>query len=108
MPDPLIAVASDCLEDVVNVISAAFQMEFESRDSSYWGDYWLARSPAEVQIYLNRDPLHDSENDPPEEFYFEPEYRDCGVLVITDDGPDGFNALANLLVRMFPESHVRR
>jgi hypothetical protein len=107
MLEPIIAVTCDDPAKVVLAIQASFEIEFEERDSAYKGDYWKSKKPATLIVYRNRDPLFQPEVDPPDELYFESDYRECGVLVDVAGNVEILIRLAEVLRPIFPGLHVR-
>ena len=57
----------------------------ETRDSSFWGDYYIDKSEllAECRLYRNADPMFRSDMDPPEEYWFEPTFQEYPSLLST-------------------------
>jgi hypothetical protein len=76
-------------EVLVTQIKTLAGIELELRDSSYWGAYWSYRYNSKdgdgtFKLYFNIDPMHEPDDDPPEEFYFDFENKDCDVLLSID------------------------
>lgn len=55
----------------------------QAHHSEYFGDYYLDTSCLfdEIRLCLNADPLFRAESDPPDDFWFEPNYRDYPLLL---------------------------
>ncbi|MCR9118024.1 MAG: hypothetical protein NXI22_13900 [bacterium] len=76
-----------CTEPDIDAIAAAIgptlDLQLENRDSAYWGDYHIDRSGAysELKLYRNLDPMFSSDADDPDEYWFEPDFRDCDALL---------------------------
>lgn len=71
------------IDAIAAAISPALNLRLENRDSAYWGDYHIDRSGAfsELKLYRNRDPMFRSDSDDPDEYWFEPDFRDCDSLL---------------------------
>ncbi len=76
-----VAVASDDVQTVMARLAAALGVEFESRDSEYWGDYWIEVRNSRLRVFWNRDPLYVAGVDPLEDRFFEESFSDHAVLV---------------------------
>ncbi|CEF48417.1 unnamed protein product [uncultured bacterium] len=83
MPCALYGIPADHLDAVAQRLGVALAWTFERRESSFWGPYSLHEGPdgGEIRIYYNEDPMYDSDSDPPQEQYFEPDHHAYRVLV---------------------------
>jgi hypothetical protein len=108
-----IKIAVMCNDPAIVAASLAqlLKVEFEERDSSYWGRYWLYETKLPVRIiraYLNQDPLF-MHGDPPEDRYFETAFPRHRVLVGVEgakgDEPWG-RQVADLLRAAYADSQL--
>lgn len=77
-------VSQDSRIDLVAAhLNAKLNLRLTARDSAYWGDCYLDVSNLldEIRLYLNADPQYRPASDPPNEFWFEPNYRDYPLLL---------------------------
>jgi hypothetical protein len=81
MKETRFAVAASEPSQVVDCLRNGLGVDFQARESSYWGEYWLAEWLCDLQVFRNADPLHDPQTDPPEERFFEPAHACFPVLV---------------------------
>jgi hypothetical protein len=80
-----LAVSCEDPDNVVAEITRAMNLEFEARDSDFWGPYWLTEFPSgSLRVFLNSDPLYIPITDPPEDKWFEARFPDHAVLVDVD------------------------
>ena len=90
-------VSRDAAIDLIAArLNTKLGLTLHAHDSAYWGDYYLDTSGLldELRLYLNADPQFRSDSDPPDEFWFEPNYRDFPLLLYTygpEDAVESFN-----------------
>lgn len=86
-------------------ITRATNLEFEPRESTFWGPYWIDLAKGSLRVFLNRDPLFNSTTDPPEDKWFQAQFPDHAVLVDVDD--ESLCAqVSNILLTAFPGSQI--
>ena len=100
----LYGIPADEIDAVADRLAGDLTIDFEGRESGFWGEYRLhdAGGVFEVWIYHNEDPLYDPLSDPPEERYFEPEYRNLRVLLSSCLAGDELDRLRGALLAAFP------
>ena len=93
------------LDALAPKVALQLALDLQPHTSSYIGDYYLdhSRRFAECRLYRNVDPLFQSDNDPPEDYWFEPDYPQHHVLLNVDGVPDSVHELHHLTVTSFPE-----
>ncbi|PHS17698.1 MAG: hypothetical protein COA78_02950 [Blastopirellula sp.] len=98
----------DDLDRLANRLSVDFSLQFEGRSSDYWGEYYIDRSNRyeECRLYKNEDPLFCSASSPPEEFWFEPDYREYVSLLSVYGLQESIDDFQRLLQSKFPESKL--
>ena len=71
------------IDGIAVAIAPLLDLKLENRDSAYWGDYHIDRSGtySELRLYRNVDPMFRSDSDDPDEYWFEPDFRDCATLL---------------------------
>lgn len=71
------------LDALSALVGGELGLKLEVRDSSYWGDHYIDRSGAftELRLYRNRDPMFRPDNDDPDEYWLQPEFKDCSTLL---------------------------
>ena len=100
-----VAVAYDDAEVVLAKLNAALGIEFESRSSEYWGDYWIDVRHSKLRIFWNRDPLYVAGVDPPEDRFFEARFPNHAVSVdVYESNRESCLQIATLLSDSFPGS----
>jgi hypothetical protein len=99
-----------CTDSDIDAIAAAIapqlNLQLEHRDSSYWGDYHIDRSGVfnELRLYRNVDPMFRSGSDDPDEYWFEPDFRNYASLLSVDADRSvltAFHARISLITPMF-------
>ena len=81
----MFAVGSTDVDQLADSLAVALNVVLDRRASMYWGEYRLWRTTdGELRVYPNHDPMYQQANDPPEEEFFEPDFRNYGVLVAVD------------------------
>jgi hypothetical protein len=101
-----IAVPCQDIATVVAALSAGLGLEFENRESSYWGSYWSELPKGELRVVANRDPQYAAGRDPADEFYFESRFPEHPILVDTEGSPELRCRVTALLVSEFPGSVI--
>ena len=96
-----IAIKSADLNEVTEKVATGLEVSFESRDSSFWGGYRLCDSEPSIQIIKNLDPMFIEGTDPPEEKYFEYEFRGYGILINIGDSGGEPERIAELILKVF-------
>jgi len=98
-----------CTEPDIDAVAAAIapvlDLQLENRDSSYWGDYHIDLSGAfsELKLYRNRDPMFRADSDDPDEYWFEPDFRDCPTLLSVYAAKSALDDLNQRIADVTPE-----
>jgi hypothetical protein len=102
-----IAVTAEDARLVVQHLSRALGVQFENRDSSFKGEYWLYVSADEssVEVSFNRDPMF-RPGDPSDEEYFEPGFKEFRILLSAFASAAICSKISNALESGFPGSIV--
>jgi len=97
-------IPADDIDAVADRLGRDLALDFERRESSFWGDYCLhdAGGVFEIPIYYNDDPQHDPLSGPPHDQYFEPDYRKLRILMDACLGRNQLDDLREALVAAFP------
>lgn len=91
---------------VANLLSVSLGLEFEGRESAYWGVYWSDLPEYSIRVFANQDPMHLVGEDPPDEYYFEAGFRGFRTLVDVDGNESLSVRVGNVLVAAFPETQI--
>ncbi len=78
------AIRTDSSAASIKALEILIDCKFSAHDSCYWGEYWIFRHSIEnhsIRVYHNFDPMWDSNNDDPDEEYFEFEYKEYSMLI---------------------------
>ena len=76
--------------------------KFVAHDSLYKGDYWLYKNDNgnSIELRHNKDPLYKSKIDPPEELFFDFEYKQCNSLLSISGDPLWVTELHELVIKI--------
>jgi len=74
----------DFNESLIKQLEDLAKVKLEWHDSIYYWLYTGDGRDGEFRLYFNQDPMYDPESDPPEEYYFNFEYKECEVLLNVD------------------------
>jgi hypothetical protein len=91
---------------VAEYLGGMLNLEFQARDSAYWGDYWLAKREGEVRIFFNQDPMHLRDSDPPHEHFVEADFPTHHTLIDIDGNEELARRVTELILLQFPGSAV--
>ena len=106
MTDIRIAVACDDPAEVALALKRDLMVEFEVRESSFWGSYWTDLPRRHIRVFFNEDPMHIAGSDPPDEVYFEATVPNHRTLVDIQNDEVVGNHVAAILSARFPESRI--
>jgi hypothetical protein len=98
-------VPSEDPESIVILLGGVFNEEFHSRDSCYWGNYWMT-SDERIRVFSNRDPMYLPGDDPPEDRFFEAAYSVYGTLVDVEGEQQDCQQVVEALTALIAESVV--
>lgn len=108
-PELLLALATHDAELVATCLQRELGLAFEAHDSSYKGSYWRheADDGSELEVSYNEDPMF-LPGDPPEEKYFEPDFKHFRVLLRASVPASLEQSVLAVVQRTYPESAVVR
>lgn len=106
MREVRIAVSCDDPAVLVGVLAQALNIEFEARDSAYWGEYWTELPLRSSRVLYNKDPMHVAGKDPPSEFYFEADFSSHRTLVDFEDFDAFGHHVVATIMRQFADSRI--
>jgi hypothetical protein len=107
---PLFGLSETDVDTVAERLSSVLGIAFDRRESSYLGEYSLYRGEqnSEVRIYLNKDPMHNPEEGPEEEQFFEREFRSFRVLLDAKVPSELLSRLQASITALFPGATLIR
>jgi hypothetical protein len=91
---PKFAVRADEVDGVSDRLELALGLSLEKRDSAFWGEYRLCEiDGVELRVSANLDPMYLEGKDDPKNEFFEPLFKEYGVLVSFDGSPEAVESV---------------
>ena len=106
MRDLRIALRCDDPSIVASMLGQALGIEFETRDSQYWGTYWTDVPKRSIRVFANEDPMHRHSEDSPSEFYFESTFPKHRTLIDIECDERLADTVAQLLATQYPDFEI--
>ncbi len=93
---------TEASEKLINKLEHIFCCQGEPHDSQYKGDYWVFNNSPNnrAELSFNRDPLHDTNDDCPEEYYLDFENKECNLLLHIVGEPEWVSGIHDALLRL--------